>query len=197
MKVTPLSGYRITGLGLTARRTLCLQLESLVAVARHRAGPWRQAAAAYLIASQDSARGRDQALGGPRRRNAQVHRRPGQGHDRLRHAGDLRRPVRANYRHKPDWRSGDIDKGKIKVIYTGDATDDAKIRKHVRRPSQNKVIQQRAKNPDDEPDELSGRVALRRSVSATDGSLSGSPRPTARAGLGGCRTSLMRIGRRS
>jgi len=120
-----------------------------VAAARHRAGPWRQAAA-YLIASQDSARGRDQALGGPRRRNAQVHRRPGQGHDRLRHAGDLRRPVRANYRHKPDWHSGDIDKGEIKVIYTGDATDDAKIRKHVRRPSQNKVIQQRAKNPDDE-----------------------------------------------
>jgi len=51
---------------------------------------------------------------------------------------------------KPDWHSGDIDKGTIKVVYTGDATDDAKIRKHVRRPAQNKVIQQRAKDPDDE-----------------------------------------------
>jgi type I restriction enzyme, R subunit len=51
---------------------------------------------------------------------------------------------------KPDWHSDDIDKGTIKVVYTGDATDDAKIRTHVRRPAQNKVIQQRAKDPDDE-----------------------------------------------
>ena len=51
---------------------------------------------------------------------------------------------------KPDWHSDDIDKGKIKVVYTGDATDEPKIRKHVRRPAQNKVIQQRAKDPDDE-----------------------------------------------
>ena len=51
---------------------------------------------------------------------------------------------------KPDWHSDDIDKGKIKVVYTGDATDEANIRKHIRRPAQNKVIQQRAKDPDDE-----------------------------------------------
>jgi type I restriction enzyme, R subunit len=51
---------------------------------------------------------------------------------------------------KPGWHHDDIDKGKIKVVYTGDATDEAKIRKHVRRPSQNKVIQHRAKDPDDE-----------------------------------------------
>jgi len=51
---------------------------------------------------------------------------------------------------KPDWHSDDIDKGTIKVVYTGDATDDAKVGKHVRRPAQNKVIQQRAKDPDDE-----------------------------------------------
>jgi type I restriction enzyme, R subunit len=51
---------------------------------------------------------------------------------------------------KPDWHSGEIDKGRIKVVYTGDATDDAKLRKHVRRPAQNRVIQQRAKDPDDE-----------------------------------------------
>jgi type I restriction enzyme R subunit len=51
---------------------------------------------------------------------------------------------------KPDWHSVDIAKGKIKVVYTGDATDEAHLQKHMRRPSQNKVIQQRAKDPDDE-----------------------------------------------
>lgn len=51
---------------------------------------------------------------------------------------------------KPDWHSDDIKKGKIKVVYTGDATDEDKIKAHVRRPSQNKVIQHRAKDPDDD-----------------------------------------------
>jgi type I restriction enzyme, R subunit len=51
---------------------------------------------------------------------------------------------------KPDWHSDDINKGTIKVVYTGDPTDEPKIHKHVRRPAQNKVIQQRAKDPDDE-----------------------------------------------
>jgi type I restriction enzyme R subunit len=53
-------------------------------------------------------------------------------------------------RLKPDWHSDEIDKGKIKVVYTGDATDEPKIQKHVRRPSKNKIIQRRAKDPDDE-----------------------------------------------
>jgi type I restriction enzyme R subunit len=51
---------------------------------------------------------------------------------------------------KPDWHSDDIDKGKIKVVYTGGPSDEPKIFKHVHRPAQNKVIQQRAKDPDDE-----------------------------------------------
>jgi type I restriction enzyme R subunit len=51
---------------------------------------------------------------------------------------------------RPDWDSDDITTGKIKVVYTGDATDAAHLQKHIRRPSHNKVIQQRAKNPDDE-----------------------------------------------
>jgi type I restriction enzyme, R subunit len=51
---------------------------------------------------------------------------------------------------KPDWHSDDIAKGKIKVVYTGDATDEAHLQWHIRRQSHNKVIQQRAKNPDDE-----------------------------------------------
>ena len=51
---------------------------------------------------------------------------------------------------KPDWYRKGIDKGKIKVVYTGDPSDEPKIYEHVRRPALNKVIQQRAKDPDDE-----------------------------------------------
>jgi type I restriction enzyme, R subunit len=51
---------------------------------------------------------------------------------------------------KPDWHSGDFAKGKVKVVFTGDATDEAHLQKHIRRPSQNKFIQKRAKDPDDE-----------------------------------------------
>ncbi|MGH3397164.1 MAG: type I restriction endonuclease subunit R, partial [Streptosporangiaceae bacterium] len=51
---------------------------------------------------------------------------------------------------KPDWHSDDIDKGKIKVVYTGGPDDPAEIHKHVRRPSRNKLIQHRLKDADDE-----------------------------------------------
>ena len=51
---------------------------------------------------------------------------------------------------KPDWHDSDIRKGKIKVIYTGGPGDEEPIQQHVRRPSQNKVIQRRAKDPDDD-----------------------------------------------
>ena len=40
------------------------------------------------------------STGRPVGRDAQVHRRSRQGHDRLRHPGHLRPPVRANYRYK-------------------------------------------------------------------------------------------------
>ncbi len=51
---------------------------------------------------------------------------------------------------RPGWASPDIDKGVIKVVYTGGPSDPPLIRRHVRRPSQNKAIQHRAKNSDDE-----------------------------------------------
>ena len=51
---------------------------------------------------------------------------------------------------KPDWHHDDIDKGKIKVVYTGGPDDPASIRRHVRRPSHNKLIQHRAKDIDDD-----------------------------------------------
>ncbi|MEV4759878.1 type I restriction endonuclease subunit R [Micromonospora sp. NPDC049559] len=51
---------------------------------------------------------------------------------------------------RPDWHDDADDKGKIKVVYTGGPEDEAHIRRHVRRPSKLKAMQQRAKNPDDE-----------------------------------------------
>jgi type I restriction enzyme R subunit len=51
---------------------------------------------------------------------------------------------------RPDWHSDDDTKGKIKVVFTGDATDEAHLQKFIRRPSKSKVIQTRAKNADDE-----------------------------------------------
>lgn len=46
---------------------------------------------------------------------------------------------------RPEW-----DDRVIKVVYTGNPGDKEIIRRHVRRPSQNKAVQQRMKNPDDE-----------------------------------------------
>src|SRR6266540_3910497 len=52
---------------------------------------------------------------------------------------------------RPEWHDDADDKGKIKVVYTGEPSEtNEHIRKHVRRPSRNKAIQRRAKDPDDE-----------------------------------------------
>jgi len=52
---------------------------------------------------------------------------------------------------RPEWHNDADDKGKIKVVYTGEPSEtNEHIRKHIRRPSRNKAIQRRAKNPDDE-----------------------------------------------
>jgi type I restriction enzyme, R subunit len=51
---------------------------------------------------------------------------------------------------KPYWHDDDIAKGKIKVVYTGGPADPADIRRHVQRPSQNKLIQRRAKDIEDD-----------------------------------------------
>ena len=50
---------------------------------------------------------------------------------------------------RPQWHSPDLDKGVIKVVYSGNASDEAPIRDHVRRDSENKVIKQRLKEIDD------------------------------------------------
>ena len=51
---------------------------------------------------------------------------------------------------RPDWHSSEVDKGRIKVVYTGGPTDVPPVSNHVRRESQNKAIKARLKDPDDE-----------------------------------------------
>ncbi|MDN5745284.1 MAG: DUF3387 domain-containing protein, partial [Nocardioidaceae bacterium] len=51
---------------------------------------------------------------------------------------------------RPDWHSDDMESGKIKVVYSRNATDQPPVSTHVRRDSDNKVIKQRLRNVDDE-----------------------------------------------
>lgn len=53
-------------------------------------------------------------------------------------------------RLRPAWHSTDINSGKIKVVYSGSASDPDSIRAHVRRDSENRVIKNRLKDIDDE-----------------------------------------------
>ncbi|MFZ2178431.1 MAG: type I restriction endonuclease subunit R, partial [Rhodococcus sp. (in: high G+C Gram-positive bacteria)] len=51
---------------------------------------------------------------------------------------------------RPDWHSDDLATGRIKVVYSGSATDTAPISAHVRRDSANATIKKRLKDVDDE-----------------------------------------------
>ncbi len=51
---------------------------------------------------------------------------------------------------RPQWHSNDLDKGVIKVVYSGNATDLPPIRDHVRRSSENDVVKRRLTEVDDE-----------------------------------------------
>ena len=51
---------------------------------------------------------------------------------------------------RPDWHDDAVDKGRIKVVYSGSAADQPPVSDHVRRESQNKVIKARLRDPDDE-----------------------------------------------
>jgi type I restriction enzyme, R subunit len=50
---------------------------------------------------------------------------------------------------RPDWHEDAVDKGVVKVVYSGSASDEGPIAKHVRRDALNKVIQKRLKEADD------------------------------------------------
>lgn len=51
---------------------------------------------------------------------------------------------------RPDWHADELDRGLIKVVYSGTASDQPPVADHVRRDSQNAVIKERLKDPDDE-----------------------------------------------
>jgi type I restriction enzyme R subunit len=51
---------------------------------------------------------------------------------------------------RPCWHSPELDKGVIKVVYSGNPSDVAPVSDHVRRDSQNAVIKERLRDVDDE-----------------------------------------------
>lgn len=51
---------------------------------------------------------------------------------------------------RPGWHSEALDQGVIKVVYSGTAGDQPPVSQHVRRSSENKVIQKRLRAPADE-----------------------------------------------
>lgn len=51
---------------------------------------------------------------------------------------------------RPEWHTDSESTGRIKVVYSGDATDQPPISNHVRRDSQNKTIKNRLREADDE-----------------------------------------------
>lgn len=51
---------------------------------------------------------------------------------------------------RPEWHSDELDKGVIKVVYSGSASDVPPVVDHVRRDSANAAIKERLKNVDDE-----------------------------------------------
>ncbi|OIH82843.1 DEAD/DEAH box helicase [Arthrobacter sp. UCD-GKA] len=51
---------------------------------------------------------------------------------------------------RPQWHSDELDKGKIKVVYSGTASDAPPVADHVRRDSANNAIKERLKDPGDE-----------------------------------------------
>lgn len=55
---------------------------------------------------------------------------------------------------RPDWADPDPAKGKIKIVYSGDSKDNDPKTKHIYahllKPAQRRVVQNRAKDPDDE-----------------------------------------------
>ncbi len=51
---------------------------------------------------------------------------------------------------RPHWHNDAVDKGVIKVVYSGTARDAELLARHVRRDAQNKAIQNRLRDPGDE-----------------------------------------------
>jgi len=70
---------------------------------------------------------------------------------RRRRGADLRKPVyTASTTLRPDWHSDELDKGRIKVVYSGTPSDVPPVSEHVRRDSANATLKARLKDVDDE-----------------------------------------------
>ena len=50
---------------------------------------------------------------------------------------------------RPDWHDDAIDRGVVKVVYSGSASDEPPVSRHVRKGGENKAIKNRLKDPDD------------------------------------------------
>jgi type I restriction enzyme R subunit len=48
---------------------------------------------------------------------------------------------------RPGWHDDVVDRGVVKVVYSGSASDTGVVAKHVRREAMNKVIQMRLEIP--------------------------------------------------
>lgn len=72
-------------------------------------------------------------------------------------AADLYREI---VRLRPEWHSDDDEAGQVKVVVTGDATDDADLVQHVRNKPRRRVIERRFKEPVENA-EADGRDPLR------------------------------------
>ena len=51
---------------------------------------------------------------------------------------------------RPDWHDDSIEKGRIKVVYSGSASDTGVVARHVRREALNKTIKERLRDVEDE-----------------------------------------------
>ncbi|SUU34417.1 type I site-specific restriction-modification system, restriction subunit [Actinobacillus seminis] len=50
---------------------------------------------------------------------------------------------------RPDWHSDDVNKGAIKIVMTGSASDPDELQKHIYSPQDKKLLERRFKDPDD------------------------------------------------
>ena len=60
------------------------------------------------------------------------------------------RVYEAIVRRRPDWANASYEKGRVKVVFSGVPSDPAAYQPHIRRPSQEKAVKERAANAQDE-----------------------------------------------
>jgi type I restriction enzyme R subunit len=51
---------------------------------------------------------------------------------------------------RPEWVNDAVDRGRVKIVFHGEPSDEPHLRRHTLRPSQQRIVQARAKDIDDE-----------------------------------------------